>query len=77
VGYNPVSYKIEDVSDEEIKATFNEQEIQKSTQTKFRIEKVLQTKGSKLLVKRLGYSEAVNSWVHKKDDQLTGSIPRT
>jgi hypothetical protein len=59
---------------EEIKGTFCEQEMQKSTQDTFRIEKVLKTKGNKLLAKWMGYSDDFNSWIDKKDVQLIGDI---
>jgi hypothetical protein len=41
--------KIKDMNGEEIKGTFYEQEMQKSTQETFRIKKVVKTKGDKLL----------------------------
>jgi len=40
---------------EEIKGSFYEHELQKTTQEKFRIEKVIRRKGNKFLVKWLGY----------------------
>jgi hypothetical protein len=69
-----ITYKIKDLNGEEIKGTFYEQEMQKSTQETFRIEKVLKTKGNKLLVKWMGYSDDFNSWIDKKDVQLIGDI---
>ena len=64
---SPITYKISDMNGEEITGTFYEQELQKSTQDTFRIEKVLKTKGDKLFVKWLGYPESFNSWVNEKD----------
>jgi hypothetical protein len=56
------------MNNEEIQGTFYELEMQKShQQDTFRIEKVLRTKGNKLFVKWLGYSDDFNSWVDKKD----------
>ena len=37
----PITYKIKDKNGEEVKGSFYEQELQKSKQTIFRIEKVL------------------------------------
>ena len=37
----PITYKIKDKNDEEVKGSFYQQELQKSKQTIFRIEKVL------------------------------------
>jgi hypothetical protein len=71
---DPITYKIKDLNGEEIKGTFYEQEMQKSTQETFRIEKVLKTKGNKLLVKWMGYSDNFNSWIDKKDVQSIGNI---
>ena len=43
------------------------QELQKTTQEVFRIEKILKRKGSKSLVKWLGYPDSFNSWVDNSD----------
>ena len=51
---------------EEITGSFYEKELQKTNQEKFRIEKVLKRKGNKLYVKRKGYDNSFNSWIHKK-----------
>ena len=63
----PVTYKITDYNGEEIQCSFYEQELQKATQDTFRIEKVLQRKGDKSLVKWVGYNDSFNSWVDNKD----------
>ena len=63
----PITYKIMDYNGEEIDGTFYEQELQKTTQEVFRIEKVIRKKGTKSLVKWLGYPESFNSWVDNKD----------
>ena len=41
--------------------------ILKTSQKKFRIEKVLKRKSNKLYVKRKGYDNSFNSWIDKKD----------
>ena len=64
---NPITYKIKDLNGEEIQGTFYEQELQKTHQDTFRIEKVLKTKGNKMYVKWKGYSDDFNSWVDKSD----------
>jgi Chromo (CHRromatin Organisation MOdifier) domain len=64
---NPITYKIKDMNEEEIQGTFYEQELQKTHQDTFHIEKVLKTKGNKILVKWKGYSDDFNSWVDKSD----------
>ena len=57
--------KLKDLNGEEIKGSFYEQELQKTTQEMFRIEKVIRRKGDKSLVKWVGYSDKFNSWIDK------------
>ena len=57
---DPITYKIVDFNNEEIKGSFYEQELQKTTQEIFRIEKVLKRKGNKSLEKWLGYPQLSN-----------------
>ena len=52
---------------EEITESFNEKELRKASQEKFRIEKVLKRVGDKLYVKWKRYDNRFNSWVDKKD----------
>ena len=64
---NPVTYKITDLNDEEIQGTFYEQELQKTTQEVFRIEKIVKKGKTKSLGKWKGYPASSNSWVDNKD----------
>ena len=41
--------------------------MQKTSQEKFRVEKVTKRKGGKLYVKWKGYDNSFNSWIDKKD----------
>jgi len=52
---NPVTYKITDYNDEEIQGTFYEQEVQKTSQEVYRIEKIVKKGKTKSLVKWRGY----------------------
>ena len=63
----PWTYVVSDMNDEEITRSFYEKELQKTSQEKFRIEKVLKRKGDKLYVKWKGYDNRFNSWIDKKD----------
>ena len=63
----PWTYVINDLNDEEIIGTFYENELQKTDQKEFRIEKVLKKKGDKLYVKLKRYDNSFNSWIDKKD----------
>ena len=63
----PWTYVINDVNGEEIVGTFYKNELQKTNQKEFRIEKVIKRKGDKLYVKWKGYNNSFNSWINKKD----------
>ena len=63
----PWTYVINDLSGEEIIGTFYENELQKTDQKEFRIEKVLKKKGDKLYVKWKDYDNSFNSWIDKKE----------
>ena len=56
----PVTYKITDYNENEIQRSFYEQELQKTKQDIFRIEKIIKQQGSKTLVKWLGYNDSFN-----------------
>ena len=62
----PVTYKITDYNWEEIQCSFYEQELQKTKQDIFRIEKIIRQQGNKSVVKWLGYNDSFNSWVDNK-----------
>src|SRR6218665_2409317 len=64
---DPPTYKITDYNDEEIQGTFYEQQLQKTTQDIFRIERVIRKRGEKALVKWLRYPQSFNSWVDTED----------
>ena len=63
----PVTYKITDYNGEEIQDSFYEQELKRTKQDIFRIEKITKQQGNKSLVKWLGYHDSFNSWVDNKD----------
>ena len=58
----PWTYVINDLNVEKITGSFYEKEFQKTSQEKFRIEKVLKRKGDKLYVKWKGYDNSFNSF---------------
>ena len=69
----PPTYKIKDLNGEEVNGTFYEQELQKSNQEIFRIEKIIRSRvknGKKeIYVKWDGYDKSFNSWI-LFDDQV-------
>ena len=60
-------YVISDLNGEPIDGNFYEQELQRTNQQEFRIEKVIQRKGDKLCVKWKGLNNSFNSRIDKKD----------
>ena len=66
---NPITYKIKDRNDEEIKGSFYEPELLKANQDVFRIDKIIRRdhKKKQALVKWKGYSDDFNSWIPMKD----------
>ena len=61
----PWTYVINGLNGEEITGTFYGKELQKASQGKFRIEKVIKIKGNKIYVKWKGYDNSFNSWIDK------------
>ena len=60
---NPITYKLVDLEGEEIKGTFYGEELQKSKEQLYKIEKVIKKKNGQSFVKWDGYSDKFNSWV--------------
>ena len=58
---------ISDVNGEKIAGSFYEKVSQRTSQEKFRIEKVLKKKGDKLYVRWKRCDNSFNSWIDKKD----------
>ena len=60
----PVTYRLVDLQGEAVTGSFYEQELQKTTQEIFRIEKVIRRdKRKRALVKWSGYPDKFNSWI--------------
>ena len=70
----PWIYVINDLNGEEVIGTLYKNELQKTDQKEFRIEKVLKKKGDKLYVKSKGYDNSFNCWIDKKDIVSNESI---
>ena len=63
----PWTYVISDLNGEKIAGSFYEKEFPKTSQEKFKIEKVIKRKGDKLHAKWKGYDSSFNNWINKKD----------
>ena len=61
------AYVISDLNGKEIIGMFYENELRKTNQEDFRIEKVIKKKGNTLYVKWKGYDNSFNNWIDKKD----------
>ena len=61
-----MTYKITDYNGEEIRGSFYEQELLKTSQKTFQIEKVLKRQEDKSQVTRMGYPKSFNSWIYTK-----------
>lgn len=63
----PITYKLKDLQSQEVDGSFYEEELQKSSQDIYRIEKVIRKKKingiDHALVKYMGYSDKFNEWV--------------
>ena len=70
----PWAFVISDLNGEEIAGNFYEQELQKTNQKEFTIEKVIKRKGNKLNTKWKDYDNSFDSWINKKDVALNESI---
>ena len=58
---------ISNLNGEKITGSFYEKELQKTSQEKFRIKKIIKRKRDKLYAKWKGYDNSFNSWIDKKD----------
>ena len=63
----PLTFVINDLSEEEIVGTLYKNELQNLNQKESGIEKVIKRKGDELYVKWKGYDSSFNSWIDKKD----------
>ena len=70
----PWTYVISDLNGEKILGNFYQKEIQKTSQEKFRIRKIIKRKGDELYVKWKGYDNPFNSWIDKKDLELNSLL---
>ena len=61
------TYTIAGLNGKEIVGSFYGNELQKTNQKEFRIEKVIKRKIDKLFVKWKGYDNSFSSWIDKKD----------
>lgn len=64
----PITYLLKDQSNEYIKGSFYDVELSKVKHPNtYVIDKILKTKGRKVLIKYLGLDHSHNTWINKKD----------
>ena len=59
----PLTYIVSDLNGEEIAGTFYKNELPKTNQKEFRIEKVIKRKGHKVYVKWKGYDKGYDIFI--------------
>jgi len=66
---NPITYKLKDLNNEEIKGSFYDPELLKAKQDIFRIENIIRRnyKKKQALVKWKGYTDDFHGWIPLKD----------
>ena len=64
---DPITYILKDLEGEEIKGSFYAEELQKTKEQIYKIEKVIKKKNGQSFVKWKGYSDKFNSWVDDKN----------
>ena len=75
---NPIVYKIKDLADEEIEGRFYKEQLQKTDQTIYRIDRVIRKRRNangtqEILVKWAGYEDRFNSWMPADDITRSGA----
>ena len=68
----PTVYHILDLAGEEVKGSFYREQLQKTDQNIYRIDRIIRRRGDKVLVNWSGYPDKFNSWIPKNDVQQSG-----
>ena len=68
----PIVYHIKDLDGEEIEGSFYKEQLQKTNQMIYRIDRIIRRRGDHVLVKWSGYPDKFNSWLNKEDVQQSG-----
>lgn len=68
----PVVYRIKDLADETIDGTFYREQLQKTDQTVYRIDRIIRKRGTEVLVKWSGYPDKFSSWIPETDVLQSG-----
>ena len=64
---NPTVYRIKDLAGEEIDGAFYRQQLQRTDQNIYRIDRIVRKRRGEVLVKWSGYPDQFNSWILESD----------
>ena len=60
---DPIVYQLEDLAGEDVQGNFYKEQLQKTRQEIYRVDRVLRKRGNEVLVKWSGYPDKFNSWM--------------
>ena len=69
---DPIVYELRDLAGEDVKGTFYKEQLQKTRQEIYRVDKIVRKRGNEVLVKWSGYPEKFNSWMPAVDIMKSG-----
>ena len=61
----PTTYRLKDLLDEVVSGTFYKEQLKGTTQSIYRVERIVRRRGGRALVKWRDYDERFNSWVNE------------
>ena len=68
----PKVYRIKDLADEDVEGTFYREQLQKTSQNIYRIDRIVRKRRNEVLVKWSGYPDKFNSWIPATDVLQSG-----
>ena len=69
---DPIVYELEDLAGEDVEGTFYKEQLQKTDQEIYRVDKIVRRRGNNVLVKWSGYPDKFNSWMPAEDIMKSG-----
>ena len=69
---DPIVYELRDLAGEDVNGTFYKEQLQKTNQEIYRVDKIVRRRGDEVLVKWSGYPVKFNSWMPEEDIMKSG-----
>ena len=69
---DPTVYELRDLAGEDVEGTFYKEQLQKTNQEIYRVDKIVRRRGDNVLVKWSGYPDKFNSWMPSEDIMKSG-----